>query len=83
MTNKVQGTGLGMAITKSIVDMMGGVINVESAPGEGSRFEVLLEFKVDAQADDRAHTVKDCHLLLVGYAPGAWRTCRMRWNTHP
>lgn len=70
VTNKVQGTGLGMAITKSIVDMMGGVINVESAPGEGSRFEVLLEFKVDAQADDRAHTVKDCHLLLVGYAPG-------------
>lgn len=70
MTNKVQGTGLGMAISKSIVDMMGGVINVESAPGEGSRFEVLLEFKVDAQADDRAHTVKDCRLLLVGYAPG-------------
>jgi len=31
---------------------------------------VLLEFKVDAQADDRAHTVKDCRLLLVGYAPG-------------
>lgn len=55
VTNKVQGTGLGMAISKSIVDMMGGVINVESAPGEGSRFEVLLEFKVDAQADDRAH----------------------------
>ena len=70
VTNKVQGTGLGMAITKSIVDMMGGVINVESAPGEGSCFEVLLEFKVDAQADDRAHTVQDCHLLLVGYAPG-------------
>ena len=70
VTNKVQGTGLGMAITKSIVDMMGGVINVESAPGEGSRFEVLLEFKVDAQADDRAHTVEDCHLLMVGYAPG-------------
>ena len=70
VTNKVQGTGLGMAISKSIVDMMGGVINVESAPGEGSRFEVLLEFKVDAQADDRAHTVKDCRLLLVGYAPG-------------
>lgn len=55
---------------KDWLDMMGGVINVESAPGEGSRFEVLLEFKVDAQADDRAHTVKDCRLLLVGYAPG-------------
>ena len=50
-TNKVQGTGLGMAITKSIVDLMGGSINVESATGEGTRFEVVLEFPIDAEAD--------------------------------
>ena len=50
-TNKVQGTGLGMAITKSIVDLMGGSISVESANGKGTRFEVVLEFPIDAEAD--------------------------------
>ena len=50
-TNKVQGTGLGMAITKNIVDLMGGSINVESTTGKGTRFEVVLEFPVDAEAD--------------------------------
>ena len=50
-TNKVQGTGLGMAITKSIVDLMGGSISVESATGKGTRFEVVLEFPIDAETD--------------------------------
>ena len=50
-TNKVQGTGLGMAITKSIVDLMGGSISVESAPGRGTRFEVVLEFPIDTESD--------------------------------
>ena len=50
-TNKVQGTGLGMAITKSIVDLMGGSISVESTTGKGTRFEVVLEFPIDAEAD--------------------------------
>ena len=50
-TNRVQGTGLGMAITKSIVDLMGGSIGVESATGKGTRFEVVLEFPIDAEAD--------------------------------
>lgn len=39
-----------MAITKSVVDLMGGVISVESAPGQGSRFEVMLEFPIDTEA---------------------------------
>ena len=45
-TNKVQGTGLGMAITKNIVDMMGGVITLQSQLGKGTRFEVVLDFKI-------------------------------------
>ena len=50
-TNKVQGTGLGMAITKSIVDLMGGSIGVESATGKGTRSEMVLEFPIDTEAD--------------------------------
>ncbi|MBU5435047.1 ATP-binding protein [Pseudoflavonifractor sp. MSJ-37] len=50
-TNKVQGTGLGMAIAKNIVDLMGGTIRVESTPGKGSRFEVDLTFEIDRDMD--------------------------------
>ena len=57
--SRIQGTGLGMAITKSIVDLMGGSINVESTTGKGTRFEVVLEFPVDAEAD----TVPEAQVL--------------------
>ncbi len=44
VTNKIQGTGLGMAITKNLVDLMGGIIDVKSKVGEGSTFTVELSF---------------------------------------
>ena len=51
-TNLIQGTGLGMAITKSLVDLMGGSIKVDSALGKGSVFTVELGFRIQEKADD-------------------------------
>ena len=46
LTNKIQGTGLGMAITKNLVEAMGGTIDVDSELGQGSCFEVLMDLKI-------------------------------------
>ncbi len=52
ITHEIQGTGLGMAITKSLVDLMGGSIKVESKLGEGSTFIVELELHIQEQEDN-------------------------------
>lgn len=53
----VQGTGLGMAITKNIVDMMGGSITVNSELGVGTEFIVSLQFRIsESAAEDKALT---------------------------
>ena len=54
-TSGVQGTGLGMAITKNIVDMMNGTINVTSEQGIGTEFFVSFTF--------RLYSGKSSHLL--------------------
>ena len=53
VTNKIQGTGLGMAITKNLLDLMGGKITVESEKGRGSTFTVDLELPISEQAIDQ------------------------------
>ena len=46
LTDAVQGTGLGMAITKNLIDLMGGTIKVFSTQGVGTTYEVTMEFRI-------------------------------------
>lgn len=70
LTNKIQGTGLGMAITKNLVDLMGGTIDVESEPGQGSCFEVFMDLKIaeerSASPASQAETEKQDGNILKG-----------------
>lgn len=50
--SKTQGTGLGMSITKKIVDMMGGTIDVVSAPGKGTEYVIHLTLKIQEPSVD-------------------------------
>ncbi|HBN12101.1 MAG TPA: hypothetical protein DD415_00630 [Clostridiales bacterium] len=58
LTNKIQGTGLGMAITKNIVELMGGTISVESEQGKGSTFTVELELSTVETDEDENFWIK-------------------------
>ena len=63
VTNTIQGTGLGMSIVKSLVDLMGGSIDVESIQGKGTCFELILDFRIsekkanDIRQDEQAEEV--------------------------
>ncbi len=61
-----KGTGLGMAITKQFVDMMGGTITVESRINEGSKFVIKLSFDIDQNAVAAAETPEETELNLEG-----------------
>ena len=69
---KFAGTGLGMPITKKLVEKMGGTITFESEEGVGTKFVVLIPFKIDMEADQRkeqenvsAKSIKGLHILLA------------------
>ena len=63
----IQGTGLGMAITKRIVDLMGGSIEVHTAPGEGTEFIVHVNLRLQSrQYDERTVAeLTNLHVLVA------------------
>ena len=74
-TYEIQGTGLGMAITKSLVDLMGGSIKVTSKLGEGSTFTVELELRIQEQNNDPKFWA-DCGVKRVLVADDEEDACR-------
>lgn len=64
-TGKIPGTGLGMAITKNIVEMMNGEVKVKSAPGEGSRFTVSIILNTQNGENESAEELADLPVLVV------------------
>lgn len=66
-TSGVQGTGLGMAITKNIVDMMNGTINVKSEQGVGTEFSVSFTFRLYSgkKQPQIIRELQDCRALVV------------------
>ena len=69
---KYAGTGLGMPITKKLVEKMGGTITFESEEGVGTTFVIQIPFKIDSDADKREEqkdaseeSIKGLHILLA------------------
>ena len=69
---KFAGTGLGMPITKKLVEKMGGTITFESEEGAGTTFVIKIPFKIDQDADEREEqedvsgkSIKGLHILLA------------------
>ena len=63
--NRIQGTGLGMSISRNIVRMMGGDIQVESEPGRGSRFTVTMYLKLQDTAEAHYDKLVNLDVLVA------------------
>ena len=89
----IQGTGLGMSITKKMVELMGGTIDVESEKDKGSEFTVTLDLKL--QQDVKQITIQELKNLRALIVDDDFHTCesvtsmlkqmgmRSEWTTSP
>ncbi len=75
-TNKIQGTGLGMAITKSIVELMGGTIDVFSEIDKGTLFRVDLQLRIPGGRSDAAFWIDNSISRILAVDDDA----EIRWN---
>lgn len=66
----IQGTGLGMAITKNIVDMMGGSIEVKSKQGVGSEFTLSFSFRINPDTQDARGQEEKISKKTLSLQPG-------------
>ena len=64
-TTKVQGTGLGMAIARNIVNLMNGDIQVESAPNKGTKITVTVYLKLQENEKEQEKELLDLPVLVV------------------
>ncbi len=65
VTQNIEGTGLGMSITRNIVRMMDGDIHVESTLGKGSKFTVLIHLKLQEQEAENIEELADLNILVA------------------
>ena len=70
----IQGTGLGMAITKSIIDTMGGTIEIETEQGKGTEFIISLDFRLQSESR-QVEVVKELEGLRALVVDDSFSTC--------
>lgn len=70
----IQGTGLGMAITKNIVDTMGGTISVETEPGKGTEFIVTFTFRLQS-VEKESNYIKELSGMRALVVDDSFDTC--------
>lgn len=72
-TSKIEGTGLGMAIAKSFIDLMGGTISCKSEPNKGTQFTVNLRLPLAENSSDNDTSFDGTSVLIIG---GEEKTCQ-------